>query len=243
MQIKSITGLLVLACITLSTHAQHFEFGIAANSGWHYFAGEDARKNTGITLYPSPQPDVYGLFGAHSGFSYEFSSHIQRVARKKWIYGVAVSYQSLKSKADIILIWPSILSSAIFPATGSSTLTNKFIAVTPYVGYRLMDRKVALDFRSGLELGYCIDRDEKIDAVYTRTGVILYEEYDVHTTRSDMRISFQLNAIYRSVGINAGYFFGIKNYFDDDAIGNPEAYSRFFWLGISYRIKTWHCSR
>ena len=243
MQIKLITAFLVLTCITSHTNAQQIEFGIAANSGWHYFAGEDARKITGITLSPSPQPDVYSLFGTHSGFSYEFSSHIQRVARKKWIYGVAVAYQSLQSKADITVIWPSIVSSVIFPATGSSTLTSKFIGITPYAGHRLIDRKVTLDFRSGLELAYCLDRDEKIDAVYTQTGVKLNEEYDVPTNRSDMRISFQLNSTYRSIGFNAGYFLGIKNYFDDDSIGDPEVYSRFFWLGISYRIKTWNYPR
>ena len=243
MKIRLITAFLALTCLTSHTNAQQIELAISVNSGWHYFAGEDARKNTGIILTPSPQPDVYSLFGTHSGFSYELSSSIQRVTRKKMIYGLAVAYQSLQSKADITLIWPSIVSSAVFPATGNSTLTSKFIGITPYVGYRLVDRSLTLDFRSGLETAYCIDRDEKIDAVYTWTGVKLNEEYDVSPTRSDLRVSFQLNGTYRSLGINAGYFLGIKNYFDDDAIGDPVVYSRFLWLGISYRIKTWNSSR
>jgi len=190
MQIKSITAFLILTCITSHTNAQQIELGINANSGWHYFAGDDARKMTGIILSPSPQPQVYSLFGKHSGFSYEFSCHIQRVTKKKMIYGVAVAYQSLQSKADITLISPSVISSAVFPATGNSTVTSKFIGITPYAGYRIIDRRVTLDFRSGLELAYCIDRDEKIDAVYTQTGEKLNEEYDVYANRSDLRISF-----------------------------------------------------
>lgn len=228
-------ALICLVCTTVPTNAQQIEFGINLNSGPHYFGGSDAQENTGIVL---DRIYLYTSYGKKRSFSYEFSIEGQRITAKKLIYGISLAYQSLQSKSNITVISPSIISSAIWLATGSSKQTSRFIGMAPFAGYRIKEGKIAFDIKAGLQLAHCVDRDEKNEATYTHNGQKVYQEYDASQSPSSLRLRLELTSSYKFIGLTGGCLWGVKNFASKDN-GNPKAFSRYFWIGMSYRIKKW----
>jgi hypothetical protein len=234
---KTILFFAIALILQAKITAQKTEYFANINSGFFYFTGENSSAETGITLQPEIRPFIYNSPGRKSGISYEASLHGQYVARKKIIYGIELIYQSLQSKTNIVAASQFTYSSTILVVNGKLILSSSFIDIAPFMGYRLTNGKIIIDLKGGAEYAVCIDRKEKIDATIINSGQEIKKKHSVSNRVADLRIRFQLTTFYRRLGINAGYFLGLNNYYQKNAIGKPKAYANFFRLGLSYKIK------
>jgi hypothetical protein len=217
--------------------AQKTEFSVNLNSGFHHFNGENYPGVMIVTMMPEPDIFPYGSPGEKSGFSYELSLQAQRVTKKKIIYGFELGYQSLQSKRAITGVTASIYSNYMAVANGSAKVTGTFIDIAPFAGYRFQYKQVTIDLKTGPEYAPCIERKQKINATYPGSSDEIVSERSLSNKRADLRIRGQVVVSYKKIGINAGYSYGLTNFYNNDVFGHPQYHSRFVRLGLNYRIK------
>lgn len=122
-------------------------------------------------------------------------------------------------------------------ADGRTKLTSQYITLTPFAGYRLLDKKIKLDISTGLEIAGCVSRKENIEATNLSTGEKLSGTNKV-AKRSDYRARFQLNTSLGRFGLTTGYAMGLTNFYPEpNAVYSfSEARSSFIRLGLNYRL-------
>ena len=224
---------LISFCLINKAHTQHTTYSAGVNSGWFSISSKDASGSSSITAQPLFRSQMMGPSKSTPAFSYEINGHVQRVTRSRFLYGAELAYQSLKSSVTVGYITPFMFSSALLQADGKIKLKSQFITLTPYAGYRIVNRKIKIDISSGVELAACIERTEKINARILSTGDP-YTGTNKLRNKMDYRVRFQVVASYKRVGLTAGYAKGLENYYHkDDWVAG---YSKFIRLGLTYRI-------
>jgi hypothetical protein len=231
---KQILLALPLLCLAAIANCQRTTYTVGVNSGYFRYKGDQSVASSSIHALPTLGTQLEGPAGRRSGFSYEVSGNIQRITKSKIIFGAELAWQSLQSKVTINGMIPSMYSSYIKPTSGMAKLTSQYICLTPFVGYRLLNKKVRMDITTGLELGACISRKEDIDATDPDTNENFKGTNDI-TKRHDLRARLQLNTSMGRFGITTGYSAGLTNYYNNDAFFT--ARSSFIRLGVNYRIK------
>ena len=113
------------------------------------------------------------------------------------------------------------------------TSTSQFIAFTPFIGFRALDKKLKIDITTGFEIATALSRKEKIDAHLTMTG----DKYNVENDadkHGDTRVRIQVTTSYGRLGLTTGYVQGYKNYYGNDDFFKARA--QFARIGLNYRI-------
>ena len=233
MKPKHILLALPLLCLVAASCAQQTTYSAGVNSGWFSISSKDASGSASIIASPTIRSQMMGPAKSSPGFSYEVNGRIQRNTRARFIYGAELAYQSLRSGVDINYITPFLYSSALMQAGGKVKMNSSFIAVSPYAGFSVLDKKIKMDLTSGLEFAACIKRSEEIHAQQLGTGES-YHAVNTLDNNIDYRLRVQLVTSYQKMGITAGYAHGLKNYYhkNDPLTG----YSRFIRVGLTYRI-------
>jgi len=244
---KTITLTLLCLLAVTGLFAQKIELSVQANSGLFHYSGKSATKQSFI-LEANPNSGNYtnNPYGNHNGFSYGGDLQAQFVSKGGLIIGVQGGYDVLKSRVDITGVMPyyngailyyNIAAPAPFSATGETYLKDKFINVSPYVGYRIKLAKIKFDLMPGFDLGFNLSSREKGKAITTNGNNTTYQtNLDRGKTPDDIRLKFGVAAIYNKFGLTASYAHGITNYESKMVGGSPEVHSDLMRLGLSYRI-------
>lgn len=234
MKPKLILLLLLLPGLSVTAKGQRTTFSANLNSGIFKYTGDESYETSGLTTFPSIWTQKEGTPGKKSGFSYEISGTLQRTTKSRFLFGAELAFQSLQAKTSVVARSAFPASSAFIFADGETSLTSQFICLTPFVGYRLLNKKVKMDLTPGFEMAACISRKEKIDAKDQNSPDIEYKANNDLSRRPDYRVRIQLNTSMGRIGLNTGYVIGTKNYYGKDPNIRPEAKSRFIRLGLSY---------
>jgi hypothetical protein len=249
MKILALT--LSLFFIFTSLHAQKIELSVQANSGVFHYAGKSATAESYIHQGP-PKVSNYtnNPYGNKNGFGYGATLQGQFVSKGGFIAGLQAGYEVLKSKVDIngILLYNN--SYGFFPsltyvqappaeAKGETYLKNKFINVSPYVGYRINLKKMKLDLMPGFDLGFGLSTYENGKATTTDgNNTTVQTDLKREKAPTDVRLKFGAALIYNRFGLTASYARGVTNY-QANLIGDTdlEAHSELMRFGVSYRLK------
>jgi hypothetical protein len=228
------TALIAFASIAL---AQKNELYFNINSGAFHYTGE----NTSYLILDTPGPlspsTGYVSPGTKSGFCYEFSVTGQRVTKSRIIYGVDLAYQSFESKTGKFNPVNLSYSSYIGPPTSlEASLRSEFLAISPMVGYRVIDKKFRLDLKAGIEFASPIRRKQEFQSLILTTGQVMNHEGNVESKRPDNRVRFQLVGSYKRFAVNAGYSVGLTNYYSWKVERGDKVLSRLLRLGVGFRI-------
>ncbi|GHB59817.1 outer membrane beta-barrel protein [Persicitalea jodogahamensis] len=241
----TILALILTAAFADSSLAQKTEVYISANSGLFSFTGPSASRtsqiNTDYFLSAPLAREVTGytnsVLGKLSGLSYGISSHIQRVSRGNFISGIGLSYEDLRSK---VLIDKVIVTNNIAPipenAVGKTILSNRFVNISPYLGYRIKRDQISLDLAAGFDLGYLLRSYEegKAETVSDRVATTSLErEWGINL---DVRPKLQATVQYQRTGVFASYARGLSNYYNEYDGGDFKATSQMTRFGITYRV-------
>ncbi|MCO4294748.1 outer membrane beta-barrel protein [Solitalea sp. MAHUQ-68] len=217
---------LLIVCFTLisfRTAAQQTEYSLHLGSGLFSFGGESAQNTSFINQNYTNNP-----YGTKSGFSYSICAQIQRATKWNFIYGLQAGYESLSSK---IMINDVYLDDMIFSVNEQTILTNQFININPFLGYRFK-LGIPLDLTAGADYGLGISSKERAETFSPDVTV----DNERKIPGLDFRLRFGLATYYKKVGFNVGYSYGLTNYTAEMIGANRENYSRFIRFGISYKI-------
>jgi hypothetical protein len=236
--------------ILTSLHAQKIEFSVQANSGLFHYGGKSAVAESYIHQGPFKLSNyTNNPYGNKNGFGYGVGLQGQFVSKSGFIAGLQAGYEVLKSKVDIngVLLYytsydylpsASLIAPLPFDAKGETYLKNKFINVSPYVGYRINLKKVNLDLMPGIDLGFGLSTYEKGKATTTEgSNTTVQTDLKRDKAPTDIRLKFGAALIYNRFGLTTSYAHGFTNY-QSNIIGdtNFEAHSELMRFGVSYRL-------
>lgn len=235
--------------IVTGLHAQKIEFSVQANSGLFHYSGKSAvavsyiyqgaSETSGYTNNP---------YGNKNGFGYGVALQGQFVSKGGFIAGLQAGYEILKSKVDIngillnsldYLPGANFVQSPPVEAKGETYLKNKFVNISPYVGYRVNLKKVKLDLMPGIDLGFGLSTYENGKATTTDgSNITVQTDLKRDKAPTDVRLKFAAALVYNRFGLTASYAHGLTNYLAD-IIGDADfkAHSELMRFGVSYRLK------
>lgn len=210
---------------TLSLLAQKTEYSVHAQTGLFSFGGKSAEKSSFINSSYTNNP-----YGTGSSFSYALYLQIQRITKNNTIWGLQSGYESLASriKIDKILYYGAPAKEEDF---GHASLRNQFISIHPYVGHRF-NFGIPLDISVGPDLGIGLKSMEK--GKVRELDLQIDNERDIPAV--DARIRINATAYHKSMGFTVGYSYGTINYQANMIGADPEVYSRFLRIGLSYKL-------
>lgn len=225
----------------LSAHfcfSQKNQVSFHANSGFFSFWGASPE---GTSFVNAGSANGYNYcytnnpYGTSGGFSYGLDVRFQRVTRRNFIYGVQAGFESLSSKTTIDAV--SFQGVTLDVNEGKTILTNNYINLFPSIGQRLkLFQPLESDLIVGFDLGLGLSSTEHIDAT-----TVQGEEFSATNDRDipgvDFRTRIELVNYYKSFGLSIGYSRGLTNYQPEMAGANKESKTRYFRLGLCYRLK------
>ncbi|RXF71940.1 hypothetical protein [Arcticibacter tournemirensis] len=208
---------------TLSLLAQKTEYSVHAQTGLFHFGGKSAEKSSFINSSYTNNP-----YGTGSSFSYAFYFQVQRITKKNTIWGLQSGYELLASRIKIDEVY---IDDMIFKSDGHTSLRNQFILVHPYAGHRF-NFGIPLDISVGPDLGIGLKSMEK--GTVPDFNLQIKNERDIPAV--DARIRINATAYHKSMGFTVGYSYGTINYQANMIGAEPETYSRFLRIGLSYKL-------
>ncbi len=220
---------------TQFSFGQKTEIHLNAYTGLFSFRGNGASDVSSIidNSYTPPYEFTTKPYGTKSAFSYALECQIQRVTKKKFIYGVGTRYEALTSKVAIDSIWQNGLVYRPLAAKGETNLKNTFVAFNPFIGYRLVYTNCSIDVFAGVDLAVCVKSEEHGNAEASDKTVVKVE--NDHTKPSiDWRPCVQIKTQVKKVGLLLGFAYGLTNYSTQKDL---KAYSSFVRIGLSYQLK------
>jgi hypothetical protein len=237
---KPLCLLFLLCSVSTITIAQSTELSVQLSSGFFAYGGESAVSSS--SLYTDERPGYFrvnGVFGEKSALSYGLQIQAQRVTKRNFLWGARLGYdrQSARSHIDQArsTFFPPVLNEV---ASGTVRLNNHVVHVNPYFGYVIPLHKIRLDMTAGVNLSsirsssYSVSMDEpfarKLDDKM-ENGFI--------NTKWDFGPVAGLAIHYNKMAVSASYAYGLRNYQRMTDGANREVYSRYFRLGIAYRIR------
>jgi len=228
-------SLLFLALIFISTaYGQKTEFSAHLNSGLFSFGGESATKSSIIIANDAGSNYTINPYGTQKTFSYGLSVQLQRITTYKLLFGLQAGYELLRSNVTIDDVAGEFINNPT-SATGQTTFRNGFITVYPSIGRRFIFSDLNIDLTIGPELGFNVISKEKGEAT-TNNDILIKTDHEINSGNTDFRLRSSLTVYYKHWGISTSYSHGLRNYSSDLIGGNRERFSRFFRIGITYRI-------
>ena len=228
--------LLLLLFVAYPSFGQKTEMLLGINSGLFSFRGASAEKYSQLDM---ARTDGYtnNPFGARNGLSYGISYQLQRVAKNNFIAGISIGYENLRSRTTINTV--SVFTGTaneIKVASGRSNLSNQFINGYPYLGYRFIINRMAVDLTGGIDLGYLFKANDTGKATDV-TG----EKYQVSTERNnikfDVRPRLQISAYHARLGVYGGYSYGLVNYRSGWVGGTNQCHAELIRFGLLYKLR------
>jgi len=231
--------------------AQNMEIAVQANSGLFHYAGNGAASTSAMIAGNQNYTD--NPYGNKNGFSYGVGVQVQHVGQSGFILGLQAGYEILRSKVTINSYDSGGISysvqgqglGALFssPVNGSSFLQDQSIDLSPYIGYRLKFKKIAIDLLPGADIGLNLSSYDKGEATltdYTSTQALpVYRtNYKRPDAPTDVRIRFGGALNYKKVAFTASYAHGLINYDKNMTGGNYNVHSELIRFGIAYKLSS-----
>ncbi len=235
MRINAIIFLLLL--YNYNAFGQNTEFGISLNSGLFSFQGPSAEKETSIN-YSDQKNKSYtnNPFGSKNAVDCGLSIYLQRINKKKFILGIDLGYENLRSKISINQVsYHEDAGPISYKAHGKTIFSHHFINLYPYIGYRIKIKKYSLDLSAGSDLAYCLLAYERGSAK-SEFGTKYKTSKNRSTIRFDFRPRIQATFNYKKYGLYAAYSNGLVNYQSGYVGGINECYSSIIRFGLNYKF-------
>lgn len=234
-EIKVLANTITVLLLSVQfANAQKAELNLSLNSGIYTFRG-------GGTMYENffntNSENTFGYannpYGKQVTLSYGVSANIKHIADNNFLLGADFGFEVLRSKKNI-------LAASRESAIGSSILTQNFINLYPFVGYRVDAKIVSIDFLLGLDFAYATSFKER-DMV---NGTSYERSVTTESGDFDYRPRAQVGLNYQRFGVYAGYSLGIIDYrkglLSDPYPGAPSSdqsvRASFLRFGLSFRL-------
>ena len=217
---------------------QKTEYGISLNSGIFSFRGKSAVSESFMT-YQSQTGSctINNHYGSHGALCYGLSANIKRVTKKRFVLGLDIGYELLRSNMGINSIdYYNGYNQNSFVASGQAFLNNYFININPQIGYRLILGKLPFDIVGGFDIAHYLKAIEKGNATASN-GMKYSTTNNFKPINTDIRPRFQISSSYKRVGTYIGYSFGLANYMLGYVGGTNDCYARILRFGLTYRLK------
>lgn len=227
---KKIPFIIMAQIISLMAVAQQSEFSVSLNSGLFSFEGAGVESTTNI----NEARYTNNPYGSHPALSYGISTDYKYVTAGRFIAGVGLGYEKLRSRVDIDKVF---LNTMPLEATGRTFLSHEFLNLNPFIGYRLPIRQVVVDLTVGIDVGILLNAYERGRATASNGQVFTASSDRAHMMNTDLRPRIQLEAHYKQYGIYVGHSTGLSNY-QEGMVGGVEhgAWSKMLRFGVSYRF-------
>ena len=241
---KRISIVLIVLVFSVCAFAQKTELRLALNSGLFSFGGNSTVSESYIRNYPGYDIPNYtnDVYSSKNGISYGLSFDIKRIKKSNFIFGINTGVEVLRNNINITGYYEYNFRIPepyrFHKGIGNTITTHYFINTNPFMGYRFNLNNISLDLTGSFDVSYCLRAHEN--------GFVNYDigAYDIYTTSNDIKgINFdfrpriQLESNLKKVGVYVGYSYGIVNYYPQNQVANPEAYSRLIRFGLSFKIK------
>ncbi|GGH03012.1 hypothetical protein [Mucilaginibacter phyllosphaerae] len=229
---KPLLTIALLFFVTL-LFAQKTEFSFGGYTTLMHFSGPSA---TATTILNRGQVDyTNNPYGSKNGNSFGIFVQGQYIQKNNFIIGLQTGTDVLRSKVNITETTPS---STPYPAyaTGTTTVSNQYINLNPFIGFRLEASKIQLDLSAGVETAF-VTRSYEEGMIYSKNGAVYRTNNNIRNLKTDNRIKLGLAAYYERVSINASYAHGFSDY-AKGMIGaqNSGAYTNVLRFGIGFKI-------
>lgn len=213
--------------------AQKTEFKVSVNSGLYSFIGNGAESESFLNA-SSNSARVNNPYGSKSLLSIGGSGNLKHIAKNNFLFGGDLGIETVRSKSIITAV---NVSGSNSPATGTSVLTQNFINLYPFAGYRLNAALLSIDFMLGADLAYAISAKQKVQA-NINGGASFANSYDNKIKDFDFRPRAQVGVNYQSITLCLGYAIGLVDYNKGALVlGSNTVNSSYLRFGIGYKLK------
>ncbi len=229
--------LLALLCCT-AAKAQNIELKAQLYSGFFGFSGHAATKTSPMVHNPYALPSISTSrpYGTKPGGSVGVGAQFSLVTQAKVVMSISAAYESLGSNTDIDSLYDIGVIYNRYAASGKTKHRANFLSFRPELGYRFKLPGFKIDLHAGINIAHTLKT--------TETGTATYNGTNYHSSNStthpatDTRPVIGISLLHKKAGFDISYEWGLKNYYGIYIGGTqPEAFSRFLKLGLSYRIK------
>lgn len=226
---------------TSSIQAQHIEYNISGGIGlFHYVTKE--KQEPYYSMINNGTPNYANVpYGNKNGLSYQFSFDLKKITRRHFLWGLGLEYEDVKSRKKINWFFDPYYE--FTSATGDVSLSNYFVALNPFVGYRWKWNQFYCDVMGGIDLAISVSPARQqgsgiVDSTHQQIHFDIkshsYSGWDPFQTRA--RLQTELG--YKKWGLLVGYSWGFYKGHLATMGGKPlYSFSRYFRAGISYRLK------
>jgi hypothetical protein len=247
--------LLILICfIATSSFAQNLEFSLQLNSGLSKFRGAGT---TDVSYVNENQPSANftnNPYGTKQAIDYGLSADLKLVTKPGILLGLQAGYDILRSRVDLYQAQHAVyftLNTAYFayqvPVVGGySIVSNQFINLNPYIGYRIKIKQCSVDLMPGMDMGIGTKSHENGQTTADDNTTVTTDR-DLNKPLLDWRLRFDVKLNCDKFGLSLGYSRGISQYGstqyyqlyqDSNNLPAPQAvYSNIIRIGLSYRLK------
>jgi hypothetical protein len=233
---KRILPFLLLLISIISARAQTNEVAVQVSSGLFSYGGKSASATSDLYISDiASQPyEISKPFGTKSAFSYGLGIQAQHITKRNFIWGISAGYDQLSARTQIK---NSLTMGGNFPVSnGKARQTTNSIHANPYFGYRIPVNKIKVDFTAGLNVAFITKSYNYVTFDGQSDFFAKKSENTRINTKTDFGPVAGLAVSYKRLGVSASYIHGLINYQRMMDGANPEVYSRYLRLGISYRI-------
>ena len=227
---------------SLMANAQYNELSAQLGSGLFSFHGSKVVQESFFNIVrdavPPPPVGSYSYtndpWSSRSGFSWGVTMQAQHVARKNFISGLQLSYESMATRTKIVS--GSDQGNFIPFQKGNATFTYEYINVHPFLGQRFGNRNLSVDVTVGLDAAIGLYNWEN-----GRATTAANELYLTYRKRSipglDLRPRLNATAYYHKVGLSFSYAHGLTNYSAGlVGVSSAETTSQIWRVNAVYRI-------
>jgi hypothetical protein len=222
--------------------AQHTEYSISGGIGLFHYITKEKQEPFYSMINMTHAPNYANVpYGNKNGLSYQFSVELKKITRHPFLWGIGLEYEDVKSRKDINWVYGPY--NELHAAKGNVSLSNYFLALQPYIGYRFKCSKFYLDAIAGIDLAITVSAayqhgvaivDSTQQQIHFDIKSHSYEGWDPFQTRA----RFQTEFGYKKWGLYLGYSWGFYKGKLVTFGGKPlYSFSRYFRAGIFYRLK------
>jgi hypothetical protein len=221
-------------------YAQKLETSFSIHTGLMHFAGPSSTPSIIIIAGTTNTPlynSTNNPYGSKNGVGFGVDLQGQLVFKNRFIAGLQVGTELLKSKGDVNQVQTNF-APTVRQAEGFVNITNNYLNFNPYIGYRLPVPKMRLDVFAGAEFAYITNSDENGSAKAVNGNTYKINQ-DRKTVSVDNRLKFGVAAHYDRIGLIASYAHGLKNYLEPMMDGSSQkfgAHTEVMRLGVSLII-------
>jgi hypothetical protein len=234
--------ILVITCIFLGCKvdclAQKAALSANIYTGAQGFSGIGTGKSSVMTFDSVFSGSFFTQhpFGKKPGASFGIAVEYKLITKPGLFFSISAGYEILKSSIALDSVYEVGTTYKYYKATGKTRFRGNYLNLTPAIGYRFDAAGFSIDLSGGIAFARCLKTYETADANANGKGYH-YKKETFHPT-TDIRPTLNAMLIHKQYGYGIGYQWGIKNYYGQYIGGpQPEAYSRFLKLALSYRIK------